>query len=142
MRLYEFKLHKLTQVHIFQEFVEWQWSRAAGRWLCLWHGEVSRSGGGSQGAPSLSDVLSAVFKLCRHWAPVWTKPAKTTEQKIPCVFVWTDTNAMLKVIQVCRRTSRKSPKTCTAGRLGSLHTTWVVVTHNGDLSRVYPCDPY
>lgn len=96
----------------------------------------------SQGAPSLSGVLSAVFKLCRHPAPVWTKPAKTTEQKIPSVFDWTDTNAMFKVIQVCRMTSRKSPKTCTAGRLEALHSTWVVVTRNGDLSRVYPCDPY
>lgn len=51
-----------------------------------WRGEP-QWGGKSQGAPSLSDVLSAVFKLCRHLAPVWTKPAKTTEQKIPCVFV-------------------------------------------------------
>lgn len=41
----------------------------------------------SHGAPSLSDVLSTVFvlSLCRHPAPVRTKPAKTKEQNIPCV---------------------------------------------------------
>lgn len=48
---------------------------------------------------------------------------------------------MNSLIQLCRRTAHKSLKTCIAGRLETLNSTCLVVSCNGDLSRVYPCDP-
>lgn len=71
-----------------------------------WRGEPRwrKKATGHQSSPM---SFSTVFKVCRHPAPVWTKPAG---QNIPCMFDWTDRNTMLNVRQVYRRTANGSPK--------------------------------
>lgn len=94
-----FKLHKLTQVHIFQEFVEWQWSGAAGQWLCLWHGEVSRRGGKKpRGTVPLRcpfHCLCLVFVQTSSACADKTSKNKRTEYSL--CFDWTDSYTMLNV---------------------------------------------